>query len=111
MPQPYEQKPSPDYQGGVWRKGNLLVLHQRAQLPPICVKSGVASTSWLKRNLSWHHPLCYLALLGGLIPFVVIALVLTKKATIHVGLSDEWSARRKRFIAIGWGAPCLVCCC
>ena len=94
--------PPPNYQGGVWRKGGILIMHQRAQLPPICVKSGLPATTWLKRNLSYYHPLCYLALLGGLIPFVVIALIVTKKATVHIGLTDEWAARRKRWIAIGW---------
>lgn len=105
MPQPMQA--AGNYQGGVWRKGNVLVLHQRAQLPQICVKSGTPATTWLKRDLSWHHPLCYLALLGGLIPFVVIALIVTKKATVHVGLCEEWAARRKRWLTIGWSTALL----
>lgn len=101
MPQPM-MAPTPNYQGGVWRKGSILIMHQRAQLPQICVKSGLPANTWLKRNMSWHHPLCYLALLGGLIPFVVIALILTKRATVHIGLTNEWAARRKRWLTIGW---------
>ena len=101
--QPFEVKPPANYQGGVWREGKFLVIHQRAQLPPICVKSGAPSTTWLKRDLSWHHPLCYLGLLAGLIPFVIIALLMTKKATVHIGLSEEWAQRRKTRIMIGWG--------
>lgn len=100
--QPYEVKPA-NYQGGIWRQGNVLVMHQRAQLPPICVKSGAPSTTWLKRDLSWHHPLAYLGLLAGLIPFVIIALIMTKRATIHIGLSEQWVARRKQWMLIGWG--------
>jgi hypothetical protein len=103
MPQPYEVKPAPGYQGGVWRRGRVLIMHQRAQLPPICVKSGAPAATWLKRDLSWHHPLCYLGLLGGLIPFVILALVMTKRATVHVGLTEEWAARRKKWLMIGWG--------
>jgi hypothetical protein len=100
MPQP--MMPPANYQGGVWRKGNLLVMHQRAQLPQICVKSGMPATTWLKRDMSWFHPLCYLALLGGLIPLVIVALIVTKKATVHVGLCEEWAARRKRWLWISW---------
>lgn len=102
VPQPYQVQAA-GYQGGVWRKGGILVLHQRAQLPPVCLKSGAPATTWLKRNLSWHHPLCYLGLLAGLIPFVIIALVCTKKATIHIGLTEEWAAKRKKWIMMGWG--------
>jgi hypothetical protein len=100
MPQPMQHVPN--YQGGVWRKGNVLVMHQRAQLPQICVKSGMPATTWLKRDMSWFHPACYLALLGGLIPLLIVALIVTKKATVHVGLSEEWAARRKRWLTIGW---------
>lgn len=105
VPQPMQ--PAANYQGGVWRKGNVLVMHQRAQLPAVCVKSGLPATTWLKREMSWYHPLCYLALLGGLIPFVVIALIVQKKATVHVGLCEEWAARRKRWLFIGWTTALL----
>lgn len=105
MPQPMMQQPG--YQGGVWRKGNILVMHQRARLPEICVKSGAPATTWLKRDMSWFHPLCYLALLGGLIPLVIVALIVTKKATVHVGLCAEWAARRKRWLIIGWSSALL----
>jgi len=107
MPQPMAYAQQPGYQGGVWRQGNALVMHKMAHLPPICVKSGQPSTVWLKRNLSWHHPLCYLGLIGGLIPFVVIALIMTKKASIQVGLTEEWAAKRRSWMAIAWGTALL----
>ena len=49
MPQPMLAAPG-DYQGGVWRKGGILIMHQRARLPQICVKSGLPATTWLKRQ-------------------------------------------------------------
>ncbi len=48
---------------GLWRQGNLLVLHKAAPLPDICVKSNLPASRRLKRNLQWHHPAVYLALL------------------------------------------------
>jgi hypothetical protein len=90
------------YDGGVWQAGSLLVIHRQAVLPPVCVKSGLPATTWLPRNLSWHPPWCYLGLLLGLIPFVILALIMTKRATIQIGLTDEWAARRKFWIFVGW---------
>lgn len=106
MPQPF-LSPAKEYQGGVWRDGPILVMHKLAALPPVCLKSGQPATQWLKRNLSWHHPACYLGLLGGLIPFVVIALIFTKRANIQIGLTDEWAARRRTRIGIAWAVALL----
>ena len=91
----------------LYRKGNLLAFHKYAPLPAICLKSNQPATQQLKRNLAWHPPAVYFGLLLGLIPFVILALVLTKKATISIGLSDEWVAIRKRKIARGWGIVLL----
>lgn len=87
---------------GVWRQGNLLVMHKRAQLPPICVKSNHPSTQWLKRKLSWHEPWIAVTILAGLLVYVILALILTKRATIHIGLTDEWVARRRTRMITCW---------
>jgi hypothetical protein len=86
----------------LWRKGNLLVMHKMALLPDRCVKSNVPVKRRLKRSLSWHHPAIFLALLINLIVYVILALILRKTATIQIGLSDEWFAKRHRAILIGW---------
>jgi len=87
---------------GLWRKGNLLVMRKRAILPDRCVKSNQPTERRLRRNLSWHHPAVYLAILPGLLIYIIIAIILTKRATIHIGLSDEWFAKRRRTILISW---------
>ena len=89
---------------GPWRDGNLLVMHKNAVLPDRCVKSNQpAHGRRLKRNLSWHHPAIFLAILVHLFIYIILALALRKTATIYIGLSDEWFARRRRAIIIGWG--------
>ncbi len=55
----------------------------------------------------WHHPAVYLAILANLLIYIILALCLQKKATIHIGLSDEWFARRRRAILIGWSVVLL----
>jgi hypothetical protein len=76
---------------------------KNAALPDVCVKSNQpAQGRRLRRSLSWHHPAVFLAILAGLLIYVILALVLRKTATIHIGLSDEWFARRRRAIIFGW---------
>ncbi len=90
--------------GSMWRLGKKsLVMHKNAEMPNRCVKSNQPSTRHLKRSLSWHHPGWYaLIIVCGLIPYVIAALLVRKTATIYVGLSEEWFARRQRDMLISW---------
>ncbi len=56
----------------------------------------------MKRKLTWFHPLIYLSLAAGLLILVILVLVLQKKATIYIGLSQEWWHKRRRALWIGW---------
>ncbi len=92
----------------VFRKGNLLVMHKEAALPDRCVKSNQpAEGRRLKRKLEWCHSAIYLTLLL-LHPFLIflayliVSLIFRKRATIFVGLSEEWFRKRRRRIALSW---------
>lgn len=87
---------------GMWAKGKVLVMHRTAQFPNVCVKSNTPAARRLTRNLSWHHPAIALSILAGLLVYVILALVLTKRAVIRIPLSDAWFQRRRRAIIIGW---------
>jgi hypothetical protein len=87
---------------GLWRKGNTLVMHKNVELPNRCVKSNAPATRRLKRSLSWHHPAIFLSILISLLVYIILALILRKTAIIYIGLSDEWFARRRRAIVVGW---------
>jgi hypothetical protein len=89
---------------GLWRQGNLLVMHRNAPLPNICLKSNEAATGRLKRNLSWHHPAIYLIILLHLFIYLVVALIVRKTATIYIPLTEEWLARRRRRMLFAWAA-------
>ena len=88
---------------GLWRQGNVLVMHKQAPLPPICLKSGQPATQWLRRKLIWHPPWVALTVLIAIPVYIVVALILTKRATIVIGLTEEWAARRWRRILIAVG--------
>jgi hypothetical protein len=96
-PQPQQGFP------GLWRQGDLLVMHKQAPLPPICLKSGQPASQWLRRNLQWHEPWIIVTIVAGILIYVIIALLMTKRATLMIGLTDEWAARRKTRILIALG--------
>ena len=88
---------------GLWRQGNVLVMHKLAPLPDICLKSNLPATQRLKRKLQWHHPAIGLTVLAGVLVYLILAMVLTKRATIQIGLTDEWMEIRRRRILYAWG--------
>src|SRR3954462_6429467 len=75
---------------GLWRQGNTLVMHKLAPLPPICIKSNQYATQWLKRNLQWHTSWIALTILISPLIYIIVALIMTKRATISIPLTDEW---------------------
>jgi hypothetical protein len=87
---------------GLWRDANKLVMHRRAHVSDKCLKSNVPVKRTLKRTLSWHHPAIFVAVLVSPLIYIILALVLRKMATIHIGLSDEWFAKRRTIMLIGW---------
>ncbi|MFO0867567.1 MAG: hypothetical protein U0935_01345 [Pirellulales bacterium] len=90
------------FTGGVWRQGNLLVMHRTAVLPARCVKTNEPTQGRLRRKLYWHHPAIYLALLLNIIIYAVLASVLSHRATIEIGLSETGFSRRRKVMLISW---------
>jgi hypothetical protein len=75
---------------------------KHAPLPERCVKCNAPTQRTLKRNLRWHHPALYILILGGMLLYFILAMVLSKSATIHVGLCETHAAARRRDIVITW---------
>ena len=86
----------------IWRNKSALVMSKQALLPQRCVKCNAPTRQTLKRNLRWHHPALYVAILGSLLLYAILSMVLSKSATIHVGLCETHVAARKRDIIITW---------
>lgn len=87
----------------IWRNGKLLVIGPDQVLPARCVKCNEAADAYpFRRTLVWYPRWTYLGLLGGLIPFVVIAIVMQKKLTGVFALCELHRRHRRRAILIGW---------
>jgi hypothetical protein len=92
---------------GLWRQGDMLVIHKCAPLPDICLKSNKPATRRLKRSLSWHHPAVFLLLLISPLIYIIVALILRKSATLNIPLTDAWHGRRRRRMLFAWVAALL----
>lgn len=93
---------------GVWRQKNTLVMHKAATLPDRCVKcNNPANGRTLTKKFTWHHPAWYLFILVGLLIYVIVALVVRKSVTLHLGLCDEHFSKRRTAIWVSWGILAL----
>jgi hypothetical protein len=61
----------------------------RGVLPRVCMRCGAPADETKTKTFSWFHPLIYLALLAGFLPFLIIALVLTKRMTVDAPFCHE----------------------
>jgi len=95
-------RPGSEESLAIWREGRLLVMHKRAVLPEVCVRSNEPADGTIRRRMWWHHPLVYLALLGGLCPYVIVALLLQKKADIRVPICRGCRSRRLQLRLLEW---------
>ncbi len=94
--------PPPPAIGGIWRDKSTLVMTKDASLPDRCVKCNrPANGLRLKRKLSWHHPILYLLVFGAAILYVILAIALSKRATVYFGICTEHVQRRRKLMSIG----------
>jgi hypothetical protein len=80
---------------GIWRHGTLLVVHEAAELLPVCIKSAEPGVVWQTVQLRWSHwaqwPYEYLSL--------------------KVAFTDRWQywlTTGRRFVLIGVIALALI---
>jgi hypothetical protein len=88
----------------VWREGRAVVMSRNGILPDRCIKcNDSANGRRLVRKLRWHSPVVYLCVLLNLLVYVIVALIVSQKARVEVGMCDKHRASRLWAIAIGWG--------
>jgi hypothetical protein len=97
----YVYPPPPS--GGIWRDKSTLIMEKEALLPDRCVKCNAPANGMrLKRKFSWHHPILYLIICGAALIYLIVALVVSKRATIYLGLCAEHFQRRRKLMMIGF---------
>ena len=89
--------------GGVWRDGDVLVMHKQAVLPDRCIRCNApANGDRLRRKLSWHHPGWFLLVIVSLWIYIIVALCIRHKATVDFGICEQHRARRRNGILAAW---------
>ena len=74
-----------------------------ADLPDLCVKTGLpADGGTIRRKLMWHEPALYALILLGLLPYAIIALAVSKEATVDFPISKKVRDRRNVMMTIAW---------
>jgi hypothetical protein len=87
-----------------WQDGPVLVVRKGVILPPLCVKcGGPAEGSFLKRSLTWHHPLLYFMILfPGLLIYIIVAACVQERGTVALHLCAPHRRRRLTLIWTAW---------
>jgi hypothetical protein len=92
----------------VWQDGKLVVVSLYADLPDRCVKCNLPAGGYrVKRKLTWHPSGWYALILINLIVYAIVATIIQKKMTVHVGLCEKHRKRRLWLIGLGLGLPLL----
>jgi hypothetical protein len=93
----------------LWRSGKILVCRRDAIFPQRCVKCNApAQAPPVRFKFSWHHGAWYLLVIFYLVVYLVAALVVRKRAELHVGLCARHARRRVLARVVGWGGFAAV---
>lgn len=85
--------------GGLWREGKKLFTRSETPFPDRCIKCNAPANGFrIKRVLYWHHPACYALILCNLLIYAIVALVIRKKAVLHIGLCEVHRKQRRTAI-------------
>lgn len=95
--------------GMICRDRKNLIVPLRQDLPERCVKcNATEGLTRYKRTLYWHNQLVFLALLFNVLVYLIIALIVRKKAVVGVCLCATHVSKRRLRIGLAWG--CFVAC-
>ena len=58
-------------------------------LPDVCMRCGEPSSVVKTKNMSWCPPWTGILILAGLLPYLIVAMILTKRTTVQVPLCEK----------------------
>ena len=84
-----------------YREGQVLVVPCGCRLPAACVRCGKPSEDLLSKTFRWHSPWLYILILVGVLFYVIVALVVQKKARIDIPFCHRHRLWRSRMNMVG----------
>jgi hypothetical protein len=83
-------------------------------VPHVCMKCGADAVAEKKTQFAWYPPWVWILILAGVLPYIILAMVMTKRQRVMVPLCDQHKHHflyGRIFRAVGWlafiGAPVL----
>jgi hypothetical protein len=74
------------------------------ELPRICLRCGASASVTRSKNFSWYPPWVIVLILAGVVPFAIVAMVLTKRMRLQAPLCPQHKGHwfnRNLFIVLG----------
>jgi len=72
------------------------------QLPAICMVCGAAATTRKSKQFSWCPPWVLVLIIAGLLPFLIVTLILTKRMRVTMPFCDQHKNYWSRRMLITW---------
>lgn len=89
----------------IWRRGKTLIMSKVWTLDNRCIKCNGPADKRIKRTLYWHHPALFLTVFAGLIIYVILAIVLRKRAKVEFAVCLRHRQQHWIRVAIAWLVP------
>src|SRR5438132_7541989 len=62
---------------------------EEGDLPAVCMKCGASAVTSKMKRFAWHPPWVWILIIFGLLPFAIVALVVTKRMIVRGPLCNE----------------------
>ncbi|MBW3594831.1 MAG: hypothetical protein KY391_04570 [Actinobacteria bacterium] len=66
---------------------------------PICIKTGRPHERWIKADFYYTPPWVALLLLGGILPFVIVAMIVRKQVTVYLPAVNKVQTNKRLMMA------------
>lgn len=73
-------------------------------LPPCCMCCGAPASATKAKKMQWCPPWVGILILAGLLPYVIVAMILTKRATVQAPLCDHHQGHWLNRLLLIWGS-------
>jgi hypothetical protein len=74
------------------------------RLPDVCMCCGEAASDTNRRNMTWTPPWVGILILAGWLPYIIVAAIMSKTATVHVPLCERHQSHWLNRNLIIWGS-------
>ena len=103
---PYTNAPPPyasQINVSVWRRREHIIMYRDSDLPDYCVKCNapVVENDKHRQRFYWHNPALYLLLISPII-YAIVAVIVSRRTTLYVGLCQQHRKTRSNALIAGW---------